>query len=42
MICMTSYEIHALVQKRAELSGDIENPHSNLKRMIQERLDKRC
>ena len=39
---MTSYVIHALVQKRAELSGDIENTHNNLKRMIQEleHLDK--
>ena len=39
---MTSYVIHALVQKRAELSGDIENTHDRLKRMIQEleHLDK--
>ena len=39
---MTSYVIHALVQKRAELSGSIENTHSDLKRMIQEleHLDK--
>lgn len=33
---MTSYVIHALVQKRSELSGDIENTHNNLKRMIKE------
>jgi hypothetical protein len=32
---MTSYVIHALAQKRTELSGDIENAHSALKRMIQ-------
>ena len=31
---MTSYVIHALVQKRAELSGDIENTHDKLKPMI--------
>ena len=31
---MTSYMIHALVQKPAELSGDIENAQNNLKRMI--------
>ena len=39
---MTSYVIHALVQKRSELSGDIENTHNSLKRMIQEleHLDK--
>ena len=39
---MTSYVIHALVQKRAEPSGDIENSHNNLRRMIQEleHLDK--
>ena len=39
---MTSYVVHALVQKRAELSGDIENTHTALKRMIQEleHLDK--
>ena len=39
---MTSYVIHALVQKRSELSGDIENTHNALKRMIQEleHLDK--
>ena len=39
---MTSYVVHALVQKRAELSGDIANTHANLKRMIQEleHLDK--
>lgn len=39
---MTSYVIHALVQKRAELSGDIETAHTALKRMIQEleHLDK--
>ena len=39
---MTSYVIHALVAKRAELSGDIENTHNALKRMIQEleHLDK--
>jgi hypothetical protein len=39
---MSSYVIHALVTKRAELSGDIENTHNALKRMIQEleHLDK--
>lgn len=41
-IGMTSYVIHALAQKRSELSGDIENAHTALKRMIQEleHLDK--
>jgi hypothetical protein len=33
---MTSYVIHALVKKRADLSGAIENTHNDLKRMIQE------
>jgi hypothetical protein len=39
---LTSYVIHALVQKRPQLSGDIENTHERLKQMIQEleRLDK--
>jgi hypothetical protein len=39
---MTSYVMHALVQKRAERSGDIENTHNSLKRMIlePEHLDK--
>jgi hypothetical protein len=39
---MTSCVVHALVQKREELSGEIESTHNNLKRVIQEleHLDK--
>ena len=40
---MTNYVGHALVQKRAELSGSTENTHNDRERMIQEleRLDKK-
>ena len=30
---MTTYVIHAFVQKRAKLSGDIDNTHNKLKRL---------